>query len=195
MKYWFGIIVYLSFVTVCAAGPRGESAAASLNEQQAKERITRSGIPNTQDTFLKYVIHGDVDAVSTFLFAGMKTDARDERGNTALIWAANGGHFEVVKLLVKRGADVNARGGGGGDALMAAAYQGKLDIVDFLLKSGADPKSKNARGETPLMATAYGSFPEITQRLLQAGVDINAADQQGKTALMYAAEVNAIDVV
>ena len=36
-------------------------------------------------------------------------NAKDERGRTALIWAAENGHAEVVKLLIKSGARIDER--------------------------------------------------------------------------------------
>lgn len=46
-----------------------------------------------------------------FLFwscRGAHIDVRNKKGNTPLWLAANGGHFDVVQLLVQAGADVDA---------------------------------------------------------------------------------------
>lgn len=39
---------------------------------------------------------------------GAHIDVRNKKGNTPLWLAANGGHFDVVQLLVQAGADVDA---------------------------------------------------------------------------------------
>jgi len=44
--------------------------------------------------------------------------------NTALFEAAQGGHFDIVKMLLEERADVNARNLAGETALMAAAGEG-----------------------------------------------------------------------
>lgn len=43
-----------------------------------------------------------------FAFRGAHIDVRNKKGNTPLWLAANGGHYDVVQLLVQAGADVDA---------------------------------------------------------------------------------------
>lgn len=58
----------------------------------------------------------------------------DSSGVTALMWASELGHLEVVKLLLLgQGADMNAQGGEYGNALQAASYGGHVEVVKLLL--------------------------------------------------------------
>lgn len=43
-----------------------------------------------------------------FILRGAHIDVRNKKGNTPLWLAANGGHFDVVQLLVHASADVDA---------------------------------------------------------------------------------------
>jgi ankyrin repeat protein len=62
-----------------------------------------------------------------------EVNARDRMGNTALIYAASGGHAEVVRLLLVAGADAEARNGAGASALDRAARSDSLDAHGVLL--------------------------------------------------------------
>jgi ankyrin repeat protein len=77
-------------------------------------------------------------------------DAKDSRGDTALTWAAWGGHTETVSLLLDRGAGIDVKGVNGKTALAWAAEGGKQDIVTLLLKKGASVEVKDDNGDTPI---------------------------------------------
>lgn len=52
---------------------------------------------------------GDVGAVWLLLRRGANINARGPLGETALMWAAQEGHLEVLRVLLKGGADAEAR--------------------------------------------------------------------------------------
>jgi len=60
----------------------------------------------------------------------------------ALIYAADGGRIEEVKLHLAAGADVNAKGEFGQTPLHHAASEGHKEIVDLLINKGADVNVK-----------------------------------------------------
>ena len=54
-------------------------------------------------------------------------EAKDNSGNTALVYASLYGYIDIVKELLKRGADIEAMGKG--NALIAASENGHLNVV------------------------------------------------------------------
>ena len=64
------------------------------------------------------------------------SNSRNEVGDTALTWAAQGGHLAIVRFLVSEGADIHVRDENGWTALMKAAVSGYLDVVRFLVDRG-----------------------------------------------------------
>lgn len=80
---------------------------------------------------------------------GIRSQAVDADGFTALHWAAWSGMPRCCERLVKEGGlDVNAKDSKGYTPLMLAALRGNVEVVSFLLNSGADASLVNERGET-----------------------------------------------
>ena len=53
------------------------------------------------------------------------------------MWAADNGHTEVVKILIKNGAAPNTQDLDVWTALMKAVYKKHVEIVQTLIKNGA----------------------------------------------------------
>jgi len=135
-----------------------------------------------------YRAAGDPDIEQLKLHIAKKTDVNkaDERGTTALVYAANVGSLEAVKLLVEAGAQVNAKGPDGRTALIGAAQAGHKEIVDVLLAAGADAKVKDESRTTALHLAAAMGHKEIVEALIKAGADVNAEDRLNQTPLILA---------
>jgi ankyrin repeat protein len=86
------------------------------------------------------------------------------------MWAADNGHTEVVKVLIKNGAAPNTQDFYGWTALMKAVYHGYTEIVQDLVRNGANVNMKNVGGFTVLyLAEKWQKSPEIIHILEQAG--------------------------
>src|SRR5262249_33474306 len=125
--------------------------AAGINPNATNTRY-----PDTPITSAVSAGHREVVAL-LLAQPGIKVDAQDQEGDTALMLAARHGSLDIVDLLLKAGANPNLATGiipdaantrFGCTALMSAARYGYLDIVQLLLKAGANPNLKNNRGET-----------------------------------------------
>ena len=81
---------------------------------------------------------GDAAAVKAHLDAGVDVNSKTRYGATALSYACDKGHVEVVKLLIERGADVNVKDTFYGEVPLGwALSHGHVEVVKLLLDKGA----------------------------------------------------------
>jgi ankyrin repeat protein len=128
-------------------------------------------------------------------------NAKEGKGQTALMWAAAEGHSLVSQTLIDAGADLRARVPSGFSPLLFAVREGRLDTVRILLKAGADvnelvpgdagPGPLRRRGygggvppagATPLFLAVKNAHFELAVALVDAGANPNA-DAPGYTVL------------
>ena len=62
--------------------------------------------PDKNAQLIQAAKDGNLLAVKTALSEGAAPNAKDEGGVPALVWAANNGRTEVVKLLLEKSVDV-----------------------------------------------------------------------------------------
>ena len=133
-------------------------------------------------------VGGDADAVHAKLDRG--ADANEVyNGGTALHWAAQQGHAEVVTVLLQRGARPDEpHAVTGSTPLHIAAQEGKQAVVAALLERGASCDARNGAGHTPLHRAAQqgqlAALQALLPRVAAAGAAaLDAQDSQGKTSL------------
>ena len=116
-------------------------------------------------------------------------NARDASGWTALMYAAQAGTLEGMRLLWRAGALAELCSNEGETALFAAVT---ADIdpearVVMLRGLGADVNASDVHGVTPLMiaATVARRQTHVIQTLLQMGADPSKRDDRGRTVADY----------
>ena len=94
---------------------------------------------------------------------------------TALHEASQGGHNNVVKVLLDQGADPNIQADKeyGKTPLHMAAVGNHKEVVKTLLDKGADPNKEDEGKETPLHFASYKGFNGVVKLLLDGGADPN----------------------
>ena len=145
------------------------------NKKIKKEVFTEPETPDPRDEILMVSIHRP-DVLKMLIETcpnneeklnciGLNTNvnARNEFGKTVLMYAAQHGFMESVKILLKSGADINAQtkkgnlednycydniciANGERTALMYAVQEGHLDIAKYLVEKGADINLKDSKG-------------------------------------------------
>jgi ankyrin repeat protein len=113
-------------------------------------------------TFLNAAYSGETSVVSKMLDDGQDVNAADPKfGATALIYAAQQGHTDTVKLLLDHHADIDGESKLRQNALEQAAFNNHLDTVKLLLERGA----KLDDWHRPSVMKAVAGDPEIMKLL------------------------------
>ena len=98
---------------------------------------------NSNEDFFAAARRGDAAAVKAFLDKGVDVNAKTQYGATALSYASDKGHTEVVRLLLERGADPNVRDTFYGATPMSwAAPKGHVEVVRLLIEKGSKDKGE-----------------------------------------------------
>jgi ankyrin repeat protein len=123
-------------------------------------------------------IANDRSMVDLLLKAGADLNARDETYQmTAIGWANEEGHEEMVHHLYAQGAEI--------DLHRAAAY-GIADLVKTEVRRSRRQLNAAVGGWTPLQLATLWGHPEIVELLLSRGADPLQRDPFGRTALAIA---------
>ncbi|MEW6350864.1 MAG: ankyrin repeat domain-containing protein [Thermodesulfobacteriota bacterium] len=169
-------------------------AAAALGDIEAVLRFVREERDRSpgwcHDALMEASRFGRAEVVRVLAEQDVELSQPDSRpfreGSTALMYAAEGGHTEVTKLLLEKGA-IDVPGGRGGNALLCAAQKGHRAIARLLLDSGPDPVYEVMEEREALVRAAENGHAEVVKLLMDRGIAGDLPDDEGRTPLMYAA--------
>lgn len=99
-----------------------------------------------------------------------------QEGDTALCWAASGGHAAVAAALVSRGADAKLANNVGATPMHLASQKGHAPVVALLLKlhDSAAVDVRDRGGRTALHFAGQNGRSDVVKLLLQAGASRTA---------------------
>ncbi|MCC7045151.1 MAG: ankyrin repeat domain-containing protein [Alphaproteobacteria bacterium] len=143
-------------------------------------------LPDTE--FLDDIKNGRKDKVASSLVRGQSPNTSNSQSQTALMFAALGGHIDIIDLLVQNKGNVRLKDREGRTALFWAAGNNQADAAERLLKLGAPINDIDRQGTTALMIAARRGYEEVVRVLLAAKADVNLTDHTGRTALMWSTE-------
>jgi ankyrin repeat protein len=107
--------------------------------------------------------------------------AVDGEGMSALHFAAEYGHTEVVSVLLEAGADVMALDYRGHSALKVTARCGHTNVVSVLLEAGTHDLVVDGEGSNVLRLPAeFDCDAKPSAVFLEAGADVRTLEDDGK---------------
>ena len=120
--------------------------------------------------------HGEIDELRALLDESPELiDQANDRGMTALMAAAHGGHAAVVTMLLKRRADVTCRDDRGVSALEYAIREDRQEVVLAILEhAGHVVNAVGPRGTTALLVACECRREAIARALLDCGAKVDA---------------------
>lgn len=193
MKY-FKFAIYLIVVSCILNATAGSfddffRAVRTDNASGVATLLERGFDPNSHDEkgqpALGLAVREGSDRVVDVLLKQQQLDvnARNNVGETALMFAALQGRLELAKRLIGQGATV---GQDGWNALHYAATGPEPKLVELLLQRGAPIEARSPNGTTALMMAArYGSEQSV-ELLLQQHADTGARNDRGMNAADFA---------
>ena len=116
--------------------------------------------------------------LAAWLLLEMGVDKEDK--DTALLVAADNGHEDIVRLLVKYGANVNAVDSDQEPVIMIACRSGHSSVLRILLESGAKTEAKNRYQETTLVIAVKEGIESMVQILLDNNANTEARSDAAK---------------
>jgi len=118
---------------------------------------------------------GYEEQIEEILSSGGKGEVnkKDSLGNTPLHWAASGGHYKAVELLLKNGSEVNVLNNNGDTPLHRAAWKGGAKVCELLINNGAGPSRDvvNKDGKTPLQLARSSDAKKWVAPPIEVGDD------------------------
>jgi ankyrin repeat protein len=115
-----------------------------------------------------------------------------KNNRTPLCSAYDGGHLDIMRLLLERGAEVDVSYDAAGLLSHEASFRGRTDLVRLLSQHKAYVNARNIGNETPLHRVARAVVPWL---LPEHGAFVNAQSGSHKTPIYQASELGHRDIV
>ena len=119
---------------------------------------------NPNEDFIAAARKGDLETIKSLLAKGIDVNTKTNYGATALSYACDRGHIEIVRVLLENGADPNAKDTFyGATPIIWAAQRGHVDVVAVLLEKGA------GGADQALMMGVAGDNLDVVKVVLKKG--------------------------
>lgn len=155
-----------------------------MHVEQWLELVRRVDATHYGAKLRKAAAWGDLQKIKDLVARGCDLRGADGLGFTALHYAAQSGHVDIVNIC----DNFDVKDKQGWTPLIVAAAHGHVKVVDRLLTLGASASATTDYGRTALHWAAAKGRSDCVATLLKKGGDVKAVDNAGMTPLHLAAE-------
>ncbi|MBO5038602.1 MAG: ankyrin repeat domain-containing protein [Alphaproteobacteria bacterium] len=133
-------------------------------------------------------MNGDKDILDkVWPNGGVVRDYTLDNGRTLLMYALDGGNYDLLNFVLSRKRDlINKKDNQGVSFVMELAQKGRPEILRQVVSLNGSVTARDNAGKSVLMYAAEGEAGVNLVTILQKGGDVLIKDKEGKTALMYA---------
>lgn len=119
--------------------------------------------------------------------SGSMRDYTLDNGRTLLMYALDGGNYDLLNFVLSRKRDlINKKDNHGVSFMMRLAQMGRPEVLRQAISLHGNVVARDNAGKSVLMYAAEGEAGVNLVTVLQKGGDVSVRDKEGKTALMYA---------
>ena len=137
---------------------------------------------SSAEKFYSAIRDNNLNQLKALLDEKANANVADDHDITPLMYAAEIGSLEAMRLLLDHGADVNAQNGFGSTALMWSVSDAAK--VRLLLDNGAEVNTTARTGRTALIIAAFTNpSAEVVRLLLAKGAKVDVMDKRHVTPL------------
>ncbi len=155
-------------------------------QQKAAYSIAKSTAPKSTSNLLEALLTPSHSLFSVLaLLEESDIHAKNEKGQTPLMLAAQAGNCDLITLLLEQEATIEVQDILGNTALHYAIDSGIYEAVLGLARQVIINKANN-QGVTPLIRALQRKQYDIAELLLYLGAEVTSTDTSGYTPLIHA---------